>query len=661
MITTARPGSTLCATVPSHLDDAVATVARLGTTNLMLPTVASWLGNEQKPASAVLTEYHRLVVGAKVPTVYPVEMGVRAYQFEPANYDAEARPKLAAYMSPLVHGAFAPVQNAAGERRAVKGRIEDLKGEEPAPHAFRDQCIQEFVDLIAQGAVLFPVDYETTAEKQTSAQQVQSLQRAVTMGPYLKRVLKCFIKSESYSGTKDPRIISTYNDADKLDFGGFTLALAAHMKQFKWYGPGKTPREVAERVVEICSGAREYVNVSDLHRMDGTIKYLLRLVDRGVMMKTFIHHRSVLNELLKRNVDNLSVLPNGTRTKQGPAHGSGCPGTSVLQTNRAAFNSYLAYRHTTNPDTGAKYTPSEAFAALGIHAGDDGMDADLPLASHKWAADRVGLRLEASLVHCGEAGVNFLARYYSSEVWQGRLDSMCDVKRQLAKFHTTVRLPSGVTPEHKLVEKAMAYLATDANTPVVGALCKQVLVLSSYRPKVLHGIGNWWSRFEQSVQYPNDNAGGWMDVEFSRLFPEFDRTLFNAWLDGAKSVPQILEPPLCAEPEHVKPVAVDVVVDGDVVQAATSTEQTPSAAEEEKVPVSQSGAETATRANGKTANRDESQQAARSDRARSSERQSRARKTKGAQAKPQGPGREPRKRASRTPSERSVKSADTAN
>jgi hypothetical protein len=136
MITTARPNTMLCCTVQAEVDDAVASVARLGTTNLMMPTVASWLGKEMRAASTVLTEYHRAAAASKLPIVFPVELGVRAYQYEPNSYDQEAKPKLEAFMSPLVHGAFAPVPNAAGEEQCVDGRINKLKKPEPKPCSF---------------------------------------------------------------------------------------------------------------------------------------------------------------------------------------------------------------------------------------------------------------------------------------------------------------------------------------------------------------------------------------------------------------------------------------------------------------------------------------------------------------------------------------------
>lgn len=403
MVTTARPGTALCATVPQEEDDAIATVARLGTTNLMLPTTASWV--KDRASSAVLTDYHRSCGQRATRTVYPVEKGVRAYQFKPAVFDCEAKPKLQAFMSPLVHGAFAPIANKAGEERCVKGRINDLKKPEPRPSNFRDRCMDEFARLIVQEAYLEPVCFEVVNAKQTSSAQQLSIAKAVLTGHFRKLVLKCFLKAEAYPDVKDPRNISTYNDADKLDMGMFAMALAEHMKQFKWYGPGKTPEEIAQRVAEICVES-DYVNISDLHRMDGTISYTLRRVDRVVLMKAFPNHTAKLNETLKTNVDNKGYLPHGTTFDQGSSHGSGCSATSLLQTTRAAFNAYLAFRHTPYPNAGGRtYSPEEAFAALGLHFGDDGLDGNLPVASHHWASNATGLILEAHVVQRGERAV----------------------------------------------------------------------------------------------------------------------------------------------------------------------------------------------------------------------------------------------------------------
>jgi hypothetical protein len=568
-ITTARPNTFLCATVEARDDAAIGTAARLGTTNLMLPTTTSWIGKEERHAAAILTEYYRSVVKVDDPMVFPVSQAVRAYQYQPDEFNPDEKPKLQAFMSPLVHGAFAPVANEAGEKQCVEGRINSLKKDEPKPHSFRDRCIHEFAEFVVDGCVLTPVCFETVADKQTGAAQKLSLLKAVVAGPWFSTILKCFIKSEAYPDVKDPRNISTFDDSLKLDMSMFCLSLAEHCKKFSWYGPGKDPLMIANRMAEIGLNAHDFLNISDYHRMDGTISQTLREVDRAVFMKAFKNHRTELNELLKRCFNNVGYLPKGTKFDQGTSQGSGNPDTSTVQTLRSAFTAYLGFRNVVTPQ-GRRYSPEEAFSSLGIHLGDDGVDPDLPIRNHEWASKRVGLVLEASVVQRGERGVNFLARYYSQEIWYGRNDSMCDIKRQLSKFHTTVRLPSGVKPETKLVEKSLSFLATDRNTPVLGSLCQQVLMHEPEKRVPSLGIGSWWSKFEQSRQFPNNNDDGWMDVEFEHMLPEFDRSLFNQWLAKTQSLTEILEAPICTPITAPTPTVVDVVVDGCILDAAPS-------------------------------------------------------------------------------------------
>jgi hypothetical protein len=579
-ITTARVNSYACATVSVVIDDNIACVNRLGKTALMLPTTATWIKDDRSGA-AVLTEYHRIATPVKHPYVYPVELGVRGYSYNVTEYDIESKIKLDAFMSPLVHGAFCPVTEKASEERCVKGRISDLAKPEPSPNRFRDRCIDEFAELVVNGTVLEPVSVDVIIDKQTTAAQKLSISKAAVSGGYLKSVVKCFIKAEAYQDIKDPRNITTFNDSQKLDMGMFTLAISEHLKQFSWYGPGMTPLEISARIAEICMNAISMVNLSDYKRMDGTITEKLRSVDRVVMMKAFRHHCGKLNELLKRSYGNRGFLPFGTTFEQRTSHGSGCPGTSTYQTLRSTFTSYLGFRRQQYVD-GVEPCPQAAFDALGIHLGDDGADSDLRIECHEWAAKSVGLVLEAACIQKGDRGINFLARYYSPEVWKGCLDSMCDLKRQISKFHTTVRLPANVSPEHKLVEKAMAYVSTDRNTPIIGPFCRRVLELSEYRPKTLLGIGSWWSKFDESSQYPNENVGSWMDAELNLSLPKFDVSTFHNWLAHTGSAQELLSAPLCQEVEPPT-TKVPVIVDGDLLLPPME-EKKPAKSEPNKTP-----------------------------------------------------------------------------
>jgi hypothetical protein len=440
-----------------------------------------------------------------------------------------------------------------------------LKKPEPTYSQFVFECINEFAEFIVEDNTLFPVDLETVSAAQTRPAQKLSLLKACLHGPVVAaRKLKCFIKSEAYADVKDPRNISQYADEPKLQMGRFAMSMASYLKKFDWYGPGKTPLQIATRVAAICEGA-EFVNLSDYHRMDGTITYALRQLDKVVFTKAFKHDLAELNELLRTNAGNIGTLPLGTTFEQGPSHGSGCSATSVSQTLRATFTSYLAYRNMRS-GTSARYSARKCFKMLGLHFGDDGIDPGLPTDNHTWAAKKVGLVLEAALVQRGDRGVNFLARYYSPDVWFGSPDSMCDIKRQLGKFHVTVSLPHNVGPEDKLAEKARSYVSTDANTPVIGPFCKRAVSYWDGTDRKL-GVGHWWGKFAESEQYPNTNGTGWMDAEFQLMLPGFDVETFDIWLESTTGLTTMLRAPLCHEIDATSARDVAVVVDGVVVPA----------------------------------------------------------------------------------------------
>jgi len=570
-VTVAQPEGTACATIPTPLDDNLHLITKQNRGTITLGTIESWIGHKNKEMAPVLAEFHQANVlkiwGRTVYTVFPVEKAVRTVIFHTINRDGKTKVKLHAFMSLIIHGAFTPANDKASEEQCVRGRIEAVKMEEPAPDPFVDTCMLEFADLVMCGMELTPVSIETVKDKQNRTQQRQSIYRAEVSGPHVKGRgnLKCFVKAEAYSDVKDPRCISTYNDVDKLAMSRFALALSEHCKRFPWYGPGKTPLEIAQRVAKICEESKRGVNISDYHRMDGTVTYYLREVDRMVFLRAFPLHGGELSDLLRTNANNVGHFPEGTTFKQGYAHGSGCPATSVAQTLRAAFATYLAYRHTKS-EGGSWYTPEQAFAKLGLHLGDDGIDGDLAIEEHKWSASKVGLLLEANFVPREERGVNFLARYYSPTVWFGSTDSMCDISRQLSKFHTTVRLPDNVSATDKLVEKALSYVATDANTPVIGALCRRAVeYCPNYTPK--YGVGAYWGQFDRNVQYPNENTNGWMDDELKYFLPEFATHVFDDWLAGLRSLEEMLEAPLCNPIKTPSPTTVPVIVDDVYIPA----------------------------------------------------------------------------------------------
>jgi hypothetical protein len=169
-------------------------------------------------------------------------------------------------------------------------------------------------------------------------------------------------------------------------------------------------------------------------------------------------------------------------------------------------------------------------------------------------AGLLGLRVTKDVVNRGEFGVNFLSRFYSDQIWRGELDSMCDLGRQIPKFFLTVHM-NNVTPTEKLIEKARAFILTDANTPIIGPLCRKVQQLcvdsnmSFEMTDQTSNMRKWNSDLDIEVQYPNNTARVWGGYYYEAFKEQhgFDSKLFYKHLKSCKSLEDVLQFPLCGK------------------------------------------------------------------------------------------------------------------
>jgi len=271
----------------------------------------------------------------------------------------------------------------------------------------------------------------------------------------------------------------------------------------------------------------------------------------------------------------------GVKYCTGDSRLSGSAETSVQNTDDNAFVSYVAYRRSRDPQ-GAYLTPEEAWSRLGLAGGDDGLVVDLDSSIMESTAKRLGLTLKCVEVKRGSVGVAFLSRHYGPDVWFGDPSSICDVKRILSKFHVTVAMPSNVTPQKKIFEKAYALSLTDSTTPIVGPLVKRVTALFVNSMTYENALRIWNGDIDRSVHYPNDDSG-WMQTLVDQMLPEFDRDLFHDWLCNT-DCESILCPPVCTprSDSNAKPGVVEC--DGDLTLVPESSETSAIVVDKSKPP-----------------------------------------------------------------------------
>jgi hypothetical protein len=566
---TGRVGAYHSSYITASSDDAIASIARASKYDLTSPQAAAFVDGDRE-AAAALVEYHRHKAGHKPDVVYPVSQGVVRYQSNPAAYDPDAKAGMVAFMGPLMHGAFVPDRTLANEQWSIDARVVKVQPPLLTATPLVARVMQEFVEqLIPVPGQLHPTDFEEVMERQARPTQRAILSRSEYINPI--RMISSFMKREAYQDVKPPRAISQINGADKRDYSLYIYAFERVVKNQPWYAFSRTPKDIAARVVEVLSRAQWAVN-SDFSKFDGHGSNLMRELEKLALMRAFDprYHQQLL-ELFEAQFNLNAVGAFGTQYETKFTRASGSPETSILNSLVNAFVAYLALRMSKR--RGQFIDPKAAYQGLGIYGGDDGLTADVDPVVYKRAATSIGQDLTAEPIRRGFLGIKFLARMYSPDVWFGDDNSVCDLPRQLSKFHVTVALPPDVTPAQKLMEKARAYVLSDENTPILGPYVKKAIQLGSYVPAHAAAVQvrPWIAQFDKENQYPNEGAN-WMYDYAAHALPEFDVKRFTTWLADCKEVGDLLEPVCCTPPIDPK-VKDPVVVDHEVLPYGTRVEK----------------------------------------------------------------------------------------
>jgi hypothetical protein len=516
--------------------------------------------NEKRQCAAPALDYFRQKVQHKGALVYSVSDSVRVCDFGVSHPDTDSKPLLEPFMSPIMNEAFTGRNNLATEKAGIEGRITNIQHGKVIPVTnFSTKCIEEFANhMFPLGPTLHPVTEDEVTERQPRPAQRSIIQRAAwELG---RRITKTFIKAEAYQAPKDPRVISTINGPDKVAYSQYIYAFSDHLKTYDWYAFGKTPREIAERVATLVTNARHNVVESDVSRMDGRKASTMHFLEKVVINKAFgREYLPELHELRKSQYGIQGKGKFGTKFDVKWTQISGSPHTSAFNTIDTAYTVYETMRRTRKPN-GLFMSPTEAWNALGMYGGDDGLTADIDHRTYEKTGALLGAKITTEPKRREDRPrVSFLSRQYGPGVWDGAPDSTCDIPRQLAKFHVTPRLNAGVTPQDKLVEKCRATKLSDAETPVLGEYVTKFLELNGglMRDNARTALRIWNGDHDMENHYPNKNTDGWMDDYMDETLPKFDREQFSQWVSQLNTLEEALSPPLCVD---VKPAVTKVAV-----------------------------------------------------------------------------------------------------
>jgi hypothetical protein len=598
---TGKVGSYASCKIHVEEDSALAAVSLIMKNDITPPTVQSYIGstNDKKIPSVIACAYHRNATGFKPPCVYPVSYGVKDYQFKTERFYEHAKSMLVAFMSPIIDACYVPTDCAENEEVCIEERITKILTDVDMPEEYI-QYTQEFIELLIphdEAHKCVPVDMDEVYDRQNRPAQRRLIDEGAFYGPDLakKREINPFMKAEAHAEVKPPRNISVINPSDKINYSCYIYALSELFKKnAPWYAFGKTPVEIARRVSQVCSGAQTHCANSDLSRFDGRLSAAFRYLERVFLLRAFDCSGDLASKIVDLHSSQFGLRGRGkygTSYDSGFSRLSGSPETALFNSLANAFIVYVTFRK-------CNVSKLASWSRLGIYGGDDGLTADLHIAKYIEVAASLGMKTTTEKVAKGELGIKFLARMYSPDVWNGSLASCCDMKRQLSKFHATTKLPSNVTCDLKLIEKARGFFLSDHNTPVIGELARKVMqlttvssngdeVVSSYlnagedlvfdsgtmaniaaRPVIddysSRLVRNYASLADPKDQYPNEDSG-WMEDLLLREIPTFSFSRLRDHLARVTTLTELRSCPLCAEPERPK-TSVPVIVQEERVE-----------------------------------------------------------------------------------------------
>lgn len=515
----------------------------------------------------------RKMLPARPPWVSPVYLANKSYSCNVTTTGDgdEGEGLCRPFMSPLDNRGYTPRKGNHTAKWAAESRVLNLITENKTlsqPATTYRNYMFEFARAFA--TPLTPVELQDVYDNQQRPTQKRQIWLEGMMGRRNPKV-SAFVKAEVYPDIKDPRVITQFDASLKLPYSRFTMAVAAHIKTFPWYG-FKQPIDIANHMVTIAEHA-EAILETDFSRFDGHVTELLRDdLDVPILMHCFPNHREELLDLYKQHKDN-NMFIGDFFFNSGSTQSSGSADTSVANTWRNRAIIYVAWRLFGK-------THEEAFNAPGMHAGDDGV---VPIYKPDMARLDAGTKERSGFLKCLEKVCRaygqklevtirprgqpfaFLARYFNA--WYGDNVSCSDIQRQMKKIHMSVGACDN--PRQLLYEKAAAFALTDAHTPILGdyvmyTLNHPTMMFAAARVAAGSKAGtvSWWSQYNTTVQFPNSRTE-WMDQLVLDTYPEFN---LNTFYDGMLSDCDPLAFPLCVPDDEVPATKVAVALGGDVLQ-----------------------------------------------------------------------------------------------
>lgn len=394
------------------------------------------------------------------------------YQSTTPLVTVDAKDPAMIICSPLVtKPALMPANTINNELAAVQGRIIDPWNLTKPPrqyHSYARDLLQAIVPKPGMGV---PWSLEQVMQAQSSpAQRARTDRVQHNVGVMALNKLKTFLKVEAYPKTNHPRIITQMTAETTIEMSRFTYAFSAEvLKPQQWYGPGKSPAELAQKLQNITVTYNGSWG-TDFNRCDGSWNSWMGNFIKSIYLRWVnVEDKPLLDHYFTQVYLSKARTRNGLQVPAGPGTRSGSPPTTQINTMAHMALKYFALRN-------MGHTHKHAWNILAspggsVFAGDDGLDPAIEgfEQAFRLVAHDFNMKVDVDLYPPGTS-VRFLSRVFPNI--EGTLTSHQCVKRTLPKLHITGR--KTMTVEQAATNRAQGYLVGDSLTPLLGNWCKAV-------------------------------------------------------------------------------------------------------------------------------------------------------------------------------------------
>jgi len=408
----------------------------------------------------------------------------------------DGNPSIRVLHPALIAGVVSPLRSHNNDQACISARVLDVTNQVTTYPTMYWVYLREFVKLCVPeylAHTFVPYDYDqqyATLKRQSQRGFLSSVSHVLYHDD--RWYVKSFQKAEAYSKVAAPRNISTLPAEHNARLGQFIGPLADHMKTLHWYAFGKHPRKLS-RLMHIKFSEASTLVPTDVDKNDGSMGYIHQMLNNSILYRAYApEHHSALKRLNVKEQYAKGTTNTGVHYVAENNTLSGSAITTFRNGNSNAFSNYCALRACNDATT--------SWAKLGMYGGDDGITADIDPKHLAATFAKMGMSIKAKSQPAG-LPIDFLGRIYLDLTTCSH--SIIDPMRHAVKVHITTQ-PSVVPDNVVLWQKAIAYMVTDSELPIISNWAKMIMRVIPRPTDAVFGKwqntgrtdANYWSQFE---------------------------------------------------------------------------------------------------------------------------------------------------------------------